>query len=238
MPLGVAASSSSIPGAAGADDVSAELWMIGGSMALLVVIHALGVWTRLPCRVLVPAPPLVWWATALGWSTLGVFAPLVAPTSEETRQVVDSHEGGTAVLAAIRAGVSEEAILLAMVVCVGLFLASAIPESAKFRTTATGLIVVSAVGASAVFRALPHAYQGGVHMLCHGVVGLLLAGLFVWCRSVVPMVVVHALYDTVVFTISGSAQVMVLRTALVVSSLAVVVCLVNRYRHSAARGMP
>lgn len=231
-------SSSPVLASAGADDVSAELRIIGVFITILIAIHALGVRKRLPCRVLAPGPPLAWWATAFGWSCLGVFAPLLAPSSEETRQVVDSYEGGTAVLAAIRAGVSEEAFFLAVVVCAGLFFASKIPESAKCRTTATGLIVVSAVGASAVIRALLHSYQGGVHMLCHGLLGLLLAGLFVWCRSVVPMVVVHALYDTVAFTISGSAQVMVLRTALVVSSLAVVVCLVNRYRHSAARGMP
>lgn len=199
------------------DQALALVSITGG---LLVLLHIFARREKMPLRVLGPAPALSWWLCIAGWSALGFVLPLLGPTTPQLSELVQNRQGAQGIISAIQAGVTEEALYVVTIVGAGVFWA----ELSQRVRRIPGWVAPTMIGVSAVLSGLvrggDHIYQSWVYATGHAVLGLVLAGVFVWCRSIWPLLVVHVVYDALVFVVPSEVTRHVLFVALVVSTLA------------------
>lgn len=150
-------------------------------------------------------------ATAgLIFSAYGLSAAFLPDTTVIEREITQ-RTALQSILTSLAAGPTEE-IAAAALIGVALVGASVrwIP-----RPLQVGL-VMAGVGLAAAARGAQHLYQSDRNAFLQVVLGLALAGLFLWCRSVWPALVAHCSYDLAVTLPDRDTALWILAAAAVV----------------------
>lgn len=182
------------------------LALVSVTGGFLVLLHIFARREKMPLRVLGPAPALAWWLCIAGWSALGFVVPMLGPTTPQLSELMQNRQGAQGLTSAIQAGVTEEALYVVTIVGAGVFWAEL---SQRFRRI-PGWVAPTMIGVCVVLSGLvrggDHIYQSWVYATGHAVLGLVLAGVFVWCRSIWPLLMVHVVYDALVFAIPSEVN--------------------------------
>lgn len=221
--------SSDVGSAAGASEsplgaAVAVLVFAGLCLAALAFVDRAGMYQRVPVRSLSwRAPAAAWGVSLLTFVFLGLVTPHFAQMSSSGQSVVAESVGWIGVINAFQAGIREEIFYVGVPVCLGLWLASLL-TSTKWRT----VVLTGAVGVGSLCRAAGHLYQSETHALVNLLLGVTLAVVFLWWRSLWPLMICHIAYDLVVFLCSGSMQKTLLMALGVVALVAIAVTIGRR----------